>query len=929
LLQGIVERHSTPLRAVGSSSGKSHADASAIRAWARVVIAMSDVPDPPSKPSVDVARDIAELHKQAGQDRSELARLQQDVVQAQLRLGIGQGAQLDAANQQLIAALLQTRDELENTERALIGTTAVQQQLDELFEFSHDALVRIDSANKVVRINRRAEEMFGWTRAELVGRSACELLSDEAHEAFNTLLRTARESVSPNGLVTEWPSLQARRKDCSVFPVDLGLSLVDDDAARVVNAVFDDTTERVEMAEALEQSAALYRGTLDNMIEGCQIVDADGRCRYVNGEAARQANRSAKSLVGRRLVHVLPGIESTEVFAMSARCLAEHSPQHGQVEAVFPGGLRGCFLVSVWPMPTGISIFSVDITRQMQAEREVRANNVDLERRVAERTAELEQAREVAEAANRAKSSFLAAMSHEIRTPMNGVIGMTEVLAHSDLPRHHADAVRTIRSSAFSLLGIIDDILDFSKIEAGRIELEHEPVDLAELIESVCDTLVPMANSKSVGLRLFISPELPSQIRADSTRLRQVLINLVSNAIKFSVGAGDRRGHVAVLADRDPSGAPVLKLRVIDDGIGMSAQTLAMLFTPFTQAETSTTRRFGGTGLGLTICRRLITLMQGHVEVTSEQGVGSTFFVTLPLDPIVDSATCPDHGLVDLDCIIVGADETNPDVQAYLEHDGARVGFAADLRAALGVAHSGTPTIFIHRISREGWASEPLRSAFPPNAHHVLIEPGRRDAALEVAERLVAFGGTLLRRSVLMGAVSVVAGRQTPESFRELAADERIALPARPVTIDEARAQGRLLLIAEDDEVNQMVILRQIELLGYAAEIATDGEEALKMWQSGHYALLLTDLHMPSLDGYALVEAIRHSELLQPASRRTRKPVLALTANALRGEATRAFAAGMDDYLTKPLRLRLLDAALRKWLPSDEAEVVGPPQAAI
>src|SRR5258706_7296786 len=280
--------------------------------------------------------------------------------------------------------------------------------------------------------------------------------------------------------------------------------------------------------------------------------------------------------------------------------------------------------------------------------------NEDLEQRVQRRTAQLESsnrelavATDAAERANRAKSAFLATMSHEIRTPMNGVIGMVEVLAHSRLSESQADAVRTIRASAFSLLGIIDDILDFSKIEAGRLNLERAPVALPDLIESVCDTLLPVALDKDVELNLFIAPEVPDFVWSDSTRLRQVLFNLAGNAIKFGAGRPHQRGRVSIRVEvaQDPSR---LVLRFADNGIGMAPETVTQLFSSFTQAEVSTTRRFGGTGLGLAICKRLVTLMNGEIDVQSALGEGSTFTVTLPFEAVDGGPRRPDPDVADL-----------------------------------------------------------------------------------------------------------------------------------------------------------------------------------------------------------------------------------------------------------------------------------------
>ncbi len=608
--------------------------------------------------------------------------------------------------------------------------------------------------------------------------------------------------------------------------------------------------------------------------------------------------------------------------------MKERTPQYqAETEIVFPDGSRGWYELSVLPSPEGISIFSIDITERKRVEEEIRGINADLERRVAQRTAELVQARQAAEEATRAKSAFLATMSHEIRTPMNGVVGMVEVLARSRLREDQADAVQTIRSSAFALLGIIDDILDFSKIEAGRLDLERSPVALPDLVESVASTLAPMAADKDVELNVFVTPQLPAQVWADPTRLRQVLFNLLGNAIKFSADRPHRRGRVSIRADvaAGAGGAPAqLVLRIADNGIGMSAETLGQLFTSFTQAEASTTRRFGGTGLGLAICRRLVTLMGGDIQVDSVLGKGSTFTVTLPIEEVAGGRTRPDPDIAGLDCIVVGADTRLDDLRVYLEHAGARVHGVDDLQAAAGIARGMFRPVVIHNRRRDNPSAEDLRETFAAVAdpRHVLLLRGRRRHARLSAEDAVLLDGNCLRRWNLLRAVAVAAGRASPEVLHDGEDEGLAAQPAVPPSVAEARTQGQLILIAEDDSINQKVILRQMEVLGYAAEVASNGAEALRLWRTGHYALLLTDLHMPHMDGYALAQAIRHEETQRDLRWQGRIPILALTANALRGEAMRAQAAGMDEYLTKPLQLHQLKAALAKWLPRDRAETM-------
>lgn len=562
------------------------------------------------------------------------------------------------------------------------------------------------------------------------------------------------------------------------------------------------------------------------------------------------------------------------------------------------------------------------------------ADLADANAREQEHSRELERARNAADAAAKAKSDFLAAMSHEIRTPMNGVIGMVDVLARSSLKAHQVAMVDLIRDSAYSLLSIIDDILDFSKIEAGRLEIESEPMDIAEVVEKVCTMLNRLAEKQKVELILFTDPAIPEVVLGDALRLRQVLINLANNAIKFSGGTTlNGRVIVRALLQAQVNDQVFVEFQVIDNGIGMTEETVGGLFQAFTQADISTTRRFGGTGLGLSISSNLAKLMGGSILVSSALNKGSTFTLRLPFAacPPQQREERPDALVKGLTCLLIGNGETQSgDLMTYLQDAGAQVHRARSLDEASTLAHSLPRRQWIWIVNTPADTPVPLerlrevaRQSPATDTRFVVIGHGHNRYPQQFDADRISIDGNVLTRNALLQAVAIAAGRAQY-------ADEQLDIPGTspipaPVALsrEEARRQKRLILVVEDNAINQKVIMQQLTLLGFTADLASEGQQALLRWRSGDYALVITDLHMPGMDGYQLASAIRGEELANQAGRGRqashlsieRVPIVALTANALKSEAARCIAAGMNDYMSKPTPLADLQALLEKWLP--------------
>ena len=802
--------------------------------------------------------------------------------------------------------------DLTERRRAEQNADRLADELASTLETISDGFVTLDREWRYTYVNLEGERLMERSRDDLIGKVAWDVFPGVRGTIFETLYRNAMNG-SPDS-----------SGEAFFAPWNLWLGVNCYPRVEGVSIYFRDVTAKRAAQQRLELLEASV-SQLQDIVVIAKCAEDDPELRrivFVNDAFVRATGYSQAEALGqttalldgpltdlRELERIRAALRRFESVRAELAAYRKDGSWYWSEQEITPVGFAG-------EGPSHFVLVERDISERRRTQDALRELNAELEARVESRTAELNLARVQAEQANQAKSSFLATMSHEIRTPMNGVIGMIDVLEQTSLRSGQIEIVKTVRESAHALLTIVDDVLDFSKIEAGQFQIDSEPMNVESVMEGVCDALDHVSAASGVLLLLFIDPAIPAPLLGDGARLRQVLMNLVGNAVKFS-SRMQRPGCVHVRAKlraRDEARAEI-EFRVSDNGIGMDRETKDRLFTPFTQAEGGATRRFGGTGLGLSISQRLAEMMGGVISVVSEPQRGSSFGLRLSLRVAADAAT-PTHPVIEgLPCLVIGERDTPAaDLAAYLSSALASVRRVETAREGLswidGLA--GGPCVVV--VARAGPTTEATLASYRRAAvgrslglRFVVVEHGRHPAPGQVAPEVCRLSGGAMHRIAFLDAVA----RADPPA----AAIEPDPLwttdVMRGTDAADAGQQKGLILVAEDNEINQKVIRRQLALLGFAAHMAATGTEALECLQHAAYDLLLTDLHMPQMDGYELAVRVRAAE----AGRR-RLPIVALTANAVKGEAKRCRDVGMDDYMTKPVQLANLGAMLERWIPT-------------
>ena len=775
-----------------------------------------------------------------------------------------------------------------------------------IIETLEDAYFETDLSGNYSYLNDVACKHFGRSREELIGANFGNF-ADPYMTEKQIKMCTEIYDTGVSGKILDNEII---RKDGSTLYTELNVTLIRDAKGKPVgfSGISRDVTEKKVAEKALRESERKYRNILESIEDGYYELDFGGRFTFCNDAMARLFGTGKELLVVadyRDYVDQENREKLQEAFGnvfktgRSNPCL--------QYEVILEEGLKrfvecsASLRLDSQGEPVGFRGVARDITERKQAE------------------AALAEAKERAEAATQAKSEFLANMSHEIRTPMNGILGMYNLLYDTELTQEQADFVETGKRSAESLLSVINDVLDFSKIEAGKLDIEIIDFDLRKTIAEVIALPAMQAHAKGLEFAYQIDHEVPSLLRGDPGRLRQIIVNLATNAIKFT-----KQGEVVlrVNAEQESEEEVSLRFAVSDTGIGISEEDQAKLFGSFQQVDASTTRKFGGTGLGLAISKRLAELMGGHIGVESAPQEGSTFWftarfekqrvVTTKLLPIPDS-------IRDKRVLIVDDSRTNLTIlSGYLKAWGCSCDMALGAEMALSLMHAvvkaGAPydLVISDMLMPDMDGAELGRRikadpALSPIRMIMLTSQGLRGDAAEM--KRIGFSAYLtkpVRRSQLFDCLVTVLSRP-PQGSVEAKRGQIVT----SYSLSEERRRKVRILLAEDNAINQKLALHLLDRFGFRADAVNDGLEAMRALAATDYDLVLMDVQMPEMDGFEATRQIREA---RDGVKHPGVPIIAMTAHAMKGDRTKCLNAGMDDYVSKPIQPDLLLKAIESQL---------------
>ena len=784
------------------------------------------------------------------------------------------------------------------------GQKALSTSLEfQKFALDQHAIVSMtDVRGDITYANDKFCEISKYSREELLGRNHRILKSGKhSDEIYKNMWQTVSSGRVWEGEICN------RKKDGSFYWVHSTVVPFMNDQGKPWQyiSIRTDITALKDAESRIEESRQFLLNVTNSMGEGVYAVDAAGNTTFFNREAQRLLGWSEAEILGINLHETIHYQTETGDPVSNAACptylaISEGKPYSSESDAFTAknGDIVPVAIVVQPILKNGRIVGAVGVFRDIREQRQVRKT--------------LESALEQALEATRLKSEFLSTMSHEIRTPMNGIIGMTDLLLDTPLDSQQSEFTNIIKDSANSLLGIINDILDFSKIEAGKLEIEHIEFTLLPVVEGVLDLIASKARDKGLTLMGQIDEAVPANILSDPGRLRQILLNLAGNAIKFTP-QGEVLVRVRHLGLQD--GLHRLRFEITDTGIGMSPEVSARLFQPFVQADGSVTRKYGGTGLGLSISKRLVELMGGDIGVASTEGQGSTFWLEIPVKQGQHSSmplTARDFS--DISALVASGSKMQSEILCNsLKRWGIHVVNSESGEEAIKCMRD-TPTFHVALISSQLPDMVPdalVAELLSINENLKLILLANQDSARDDASAR-GYHSTLLqpvKQSSLYDAFMQAMDRRKRDVSVQVDR-RRISSVATPDSAQALKTSSMVLLV-EDNTVNQKVAISLLNKVGYAAQIANNGREAVEMVQQRPYKLVLMDCQMPVMDGFEATRAIRNLETMTGS----RLPIIAMTANAMQGDRERCIEAGMDDYLSKPIDTQSLSEILARWLP--------------